>query len=144
MQEFLNHGGHREHRDTVPVEFAVANKLTEKIIDSCITVHERLGPGLLESVYQKCLAYECGKRGLIAEIEKSVPLIYDDLHFETAFKADMIINNSIIIELKTVEKVLPVHEAQILTYMRLTGLKVGLLINFNARLIKDGIKRYVL
>jgi GxxExxY protein len=120
------------------------NKITEKIIACAIEVHRELGPGLLESAYRDCLAYELSKQNLAVEIEKSVPVQYKKVKIDCAFRADIIVDNKVIIELKAVEKLLPVHEAQLLTYMKLTHIKIGLIINFNVRLLKNGIKRLIL
>jgi GxxExxY protein len=118
--------------------------ITDGIIGSAIRVHSQLGPGLLESVYEACLAYELGKAGFTVERQKTLPVYYDHLIFEEGFKIDLLVNQAVIVELKTVEAILPVHEAQLLTYLRLSGLHIGLLLNFKVRLLKDGIKRMVL
>ena len=120
------------------------NNITEKIISCAIEVHRELGPGLLESAYRDCLAYELSKQNLEFEIEKPIPVQYKRVKIDCAFRADIIVENKVVIELKTVEKILPVHEAQLLTYMKLTNIKVGLIINFNVRLLKNGIRRLIL
>ena len=120
------------------------NNITEKIISCAIEVHRELGPGLLESAYRDCLAYELSKQNLEFEIEKPIPVQYKQVKIDCAFRADIIVENKVVIELKTVEKILPVHEAQLLTYMKLTNIKVGLIINFNVRLLKNGIRRLIL
>ncbi len=117
--------------------------IASKIIDSSIKVHKALGPGLLESVYQKCLAHELQNEGLDVRCEVPVPVIYNDVTMDTGFRADMIINNTIIIENKTVEKILPIHEAQLLTYLKVTNIQLGFLLNWNVTLMKNGIKRMV-
>jgi GxxExxY protein len=117
------------------------NSLTEAIISAAITVHRELGPGLLESVYEKCLALELTKSGLQVSSQKEIPLTYKGLALESGFRADLIVENKVLIELKSVDQLLPVHTAQVLTYLKLTGLRTALLINFNVQLLKNGIKR---
>ncbi|MFH1975156.1 MAG: GxxExxY protein [Pseudomonadota bacterium] len=114
-----------------------------QIVHSAIRVHKVLGPGLLESVYQKCLAYELEKAGLRVACEIILPVKYEDVTIDTGFRIDMLINNFVIIENKTVENLLPIHEAQLLTYLKLSNLKLGFLLNWNVTLMKDGIKRMV-
>lgn len=118
------------------------NKITETIIGKSIEIHSALGPGLLESAYQKCLEYELIKSGLKVQREIILPVVYKELLIEFGYKMDLLIEDSVIIELKSVEQILPVHEAQILTYLKLSGKKVGLLINFNETLLKKGIRRF--
>ncbi len=119
------------------------NQLSRKIVDACFKIHNRLGPGLLESVYEEILFYELKKLDLNVNRQATIPVVYDDLKLSCGFKADLIVNDIVIIELKSVEKVLPVHKKQLLTYLKLTGKKLGLLVNFNDSLIKDGITRIV-
>ncbi len=119
------------------------NEISKIIVDCCFKVHTELGPGLLESVYEEVLSYEIIKRGLNLERQKGVPVVYDQIKMELGFRADIIVENKVIIELKSIEAVAPVHSKQLLTYLKLTGLKLGLLVNFNEALIKDGIKRIV-
>ena len=111
------------------------------IVDSALTVHRNLGPGLLESIYESCLAYEVGKRGLKVERQVHLPLYYDGAKLENDLRLDFLVEHSVIIEIKSIEVVLPVHQAQLLTYLRLARKPLGLLINFNVPLIKQGIKR---
>lgn len=118
--------------------------LTHVIIGAAIVVSRRLGPGLLESVYETCLAYEIERHGLEFSRQPTLPLVYDDLQLKTAFRPDLIVEQTVIVEVKAVATVLPVHEAQLLTYMRLSGMPKGLLINFNAFPFAKGIKRMVL
>jgi len=113
------------------------------IVHSAIKVHKALGPGLLESVYQKCLAHEIEQTGLPVSCECSLPVHYEGVEIDAGFRADMIIADAVIIENKTVEKIAPIHEAQLLTYLRLTNLHLGFLLNWNVVLMKDGIKRMV-
>ncbi len=117
------------------------NELTEKIIGACIEVHRHLGPGLLESAYQACLCRELVLQGLKFEREKSLPIEYKGHHVDCGYRLDLVIENEVVVELKAVERLLPIHEAQLLTYLKLTGIQLGLLINFNTPLLKDGIKR---
>ena len=117
------------------------NDITGNIIDSCIKIHRTLGPGLLESVYEELLAYELKKKGLLCERQVGVPVLYDELKMDLGFRADIIVEDKVIIELKSIESVLPVHKKQLLTYLKLSKRKVGLLINFNEELIKNGITR---
>ena len=119
------------------------NEIAKTIINAAMTVHKRLGPGLLESVYEKTLAYELIKRGLEVKIQVPVPIRYDGMVFEDAFRADLIVEGKVIVELKSVETVQPVHKKQLLTYLRLADKRLGLLINFDAALVKDGISRVV-
>lgn len=119
------------------------NEISRIIVDCCFKVHNELGPGLLESVYEEVLSYELIKRGLYIERQKGIPVVYDNLKMELGFRADIIIENKVIIELKSIDAIAPVHSKQLLTYLKLTGFKLGLLVNFNEALIKDGIKRIV-
>lgn len=121
------------------------NELTSKIIGAAIEVHRLLGPGLLESAYETCLAYELKNLGLSVEQQKPLPLVYKEIHLDHGYRIDLLVNNQVIIELKAVEQITPVHEAQILSYLRFSGCKVGLLINFNVKLLKEGgIRRFML
>ena len=117
------------------------NSLTNAIIGAAITVHRELGPGLLESVYEKCLALELTRSGHQVAAQKEIPLTYKGLNLESGFRADLIIENKVLIELKSIDQLMPVHTAQVLTYLKLTGLRTALLINFNVQLLKNGIKR---
>ena len=121
------------------------NELTSKIIGAAIEVHRLLGPGLLESAYETCLAYELKNQGLSVEQQKPLPLVYKEIHLDHGYRIDLLVNNLVIIELKAVEQITPVHEAQVLSYLRFSGCRVGLLINFNVKLLKDGgIRRFML
>jgi GxxExxY protein len=119
------------------------NELSGTIVDAAFHIHTKLGPGLLESVYETILAKELENRGLLVERQKSVPVIFEGIVFEEGFRADLIVEKQIIIELKSVEQITPVHSKQLLTYLRLLDYRLGLLINFGAPLMKDGIKRIV-
>lgn len=118
--------------------------LTEQIIGAAIDVHRALGPGLLEAVYQACLAHELSIRSLAFEQQKPLPVEYKGTRLDCGYRLDFLVANKVVVELKAVESIHPVHEAQLITYMKLTGCKVGLLINFNEVLLKDGIRRRVL
>jgi len=117
------------------------NSLTDAIIGASITVHRELGPGLLESVYEKCLAFELADRGFSATTQQEIPVRYKNLTFNFGFCADLIVENKVLVELKSIDQLLPVHTAQVLTYLKLSNLRTGLLINFNVQLLKNGIKR---
>ena len=119
------------------------NGLSIIMVDKCLKIHRALGPGLLESVYEEVLSYELKKNGLRCDRQVGIPIFYEDIKMELGFKADLIIEEKVIIELKSVENILPVHKKQLLTYLKLTGMKLGLLVNYNVELIKDGITRVV-
>ena len=114
------------------------------IVDSAFQVHSGLGPGLIESVYEACLVHELSKRSIMVESQVILPIVYDGIQLDAGLRLDLRVENSVIVEIKAVERLLPVHEAQLLTYLKLTGLRLGLLINFNVPRIKDGIRRMVL
>lgn len=117
------------------------NELSKLIVDCCFKIHKKLGPGLLESVYEEVLSYELTRHSLIHNRQAELPVTYENVRLDAGFRADMVVDNKVIIELKSVENVLPVHKKQLLTYLRLTNMKLGLLVNFNETLIKDGITR---
>ena len=119
------------------------NEISGIILDAAITVHRKLGPGLLESVYERVLEYELKRRGLIVERQKPIAIEYEDLVIKDSFRADLVVEDKVIIELKSVERVEKVHKKQVLTYIRLADKRLGLLINFGAPLLKDGIFRIV-
>jgi GxxExxY protein len=137
----------QRHEDTkkgfVPVSTEI-ERMATKVVDSAFKVHSTLGSGLLESVYEICLAYELRKRGVKFQTQAALPIIYDNVRLDAALRLDFIVERQLIVELKSVETVLPVFEAQLLTYLKLTGIRLGLLINFNVPRIKAGIKRLVL
>ncbi|HEX5839880.1 MAG TPA: GxxExxY protein [Anaerolineales bacterium] len=118
--------------------------IAKDVVDFAIKVHKALGPGLLESAYQFCHSYELRKRGWIAETEVKLPLVYEDQKIDVGYWIDALINGLVIVEHKTVETLLPVHEAQLLTCMKLSGCKIGFLLNWNVALMKHGLKRFVL
>jgi GxxExxY protein len=119
------------------------NKIGTIVVDTAIMLHRALGPGLLESVYELTLAYELQKLGLSVERQVPVPVVYDDLHFDEGFRADLIVNDKVILELKSVAEITPAHRKQIQTYLRLSGKKLGFLLNFGEAMMKDGIVRVV-
>ena len=119
------------------------NEIAKIVVDCAFRVHKILGPGLLESVYQAALAYELKKRGLLVVIEQAIPVVCQEIKLEVGFRADLIVANKVIVEIKSIESLAPVHGKILLTYLRLTDKKLGLLINFNVSLIKDAIKRVV-
>ncbi len=119
------------------------NELSKIVFDCALKVHQSLGPGLLESAYEECLFYEIKKQGLNVEKQKPLPLIYEEVKLDIGYRIDVIVNNKLIIEIKSVEALNDVHFAQLLTYLKLTNCKLGLLINFNVTLIKNGVKRVV-
>lgn len=119
------------------------NQIAKVVVDCCYRIHKKIGPGLLESAYLEILVYELMKIGVHCEKEVGVPICYEEVKLDLGFRADLIVANLVIIELKALEKVLPVHKKQLMTYLKLTGKKLGLLINFNVPLIREGIERVV-
>jgi GxxExxY protein len=120
------------------------NDIATEILDAAFAIHKCLGPGLLESVYETCLIYELREKGHIVENQINVPVCYKNIRIETGLRLDIVVDNSIIIEVKAIDELAPIHEAQILTYLKLTGHRLGYLINFNTYHLKDGIKRLAL
>ena len=129
-----------KQRAAIPAEM---ERIATAIVDAAYVVHSKLGPGLLESVYEACLARELEKRNLIVQRQVVVPIVYDGIQIENAFKLDLLVGGCLVVELKALDSLLPVHFSQLLTYLKLTGRRIGLLINFNVPLIKDGIRRVV-
>ncbi len=119
------------------------NEVSGSVVDAAMKVHTVLGPGLLESAYEACLAYELRKRGRKVFSQVELPVIYEDVKLDVGYRIDLLVDECVIVELKAVEKVLPLHEAQLLSYLKLSGKKLGLLINFNVPRLKQGIKRMV-
>jgi GxxExxY protein len=119
------------------------NKITEQIIGAAIDVHRALGPGLLESTYEECIAFELMERGLNVERQKELPVTYKGVRLDCGYRIDLLVEGKVIVELKAVESLQPIHEAQVLTYLKLSGHKVALLINFNVKILKDGVRRLV-
>ena len=119
------------------------NQLTQNIIGAALEVHKNLGPGLLESAYEACIAFELIQLGLRVDTQKSIPLIYKQVTLDCGYRLDMLVEDKVIVEIKAVEKLLPIHEVQLVSYLKLTGCKVGLLLNFNVKVLTDGIIRKV-
>jgi GxxExxY protein len=136
----MNHQDTKAPREPIRKE---TDKVVSKIVVAAFAVHTSLGPGLLESVYEVCLLHELEKRGLRAE-KQVLPVVYDNLHLDAGLRLDLVVENRVVVELKAVEMLLPVHKAQVLTYLKLSGHRLGLLVNFNSALIKDGIQRIAL
>jgi GxxExxY protein len=127
--------------DTESTEEGLHRELTESIIGAAITLHRELGPGLLESVYEKCLAFELADRGLSVSTQKEIPVRYKNLTFDCSFRADLIVENKVLLELKSIDQLTAIHTSQVITYLKLTGLRTALLINFNVPTLKTGLKR---
>ena len=119
------------------------NQLTERVIGACMEIHKTLGPGLLESAYEECLCHELRLAGLGFERQKPLPVAYKGVQLDCGYRLDLVIEDTLIVELKTVQELSPIHEAQLLTYLKLSGLTVGLLINFNVPVLRRGIRRLV-
>ncbi len=119
-------------------------EITSEIISAGIEVHSELGPGLLESSYEACLFYELTERGFKVERQKKLPLVYKEVDLEIGYRIDLLVEDKVVVELKAVESLANIHQAQLLTYLKLSGIKVGLLMNFNVKLLKQGIRRFVL
>ena len=119
------------------------NRVTSQIIGSAIDVHRALGPGLLESAYEACLAYELAQRGLNVEQQKPLSVIYKGVSLDAGYRLDLLVDRSVVVELKAVESLNSLHKAQLLSYLKLSGLKLGLLINFNVQVLKNGIQRVI-
>ena len=119
------------------------NQITEKIIGAAIEVHCALGPGLLESAYEACLVFELAQHGLKVEQQRPLPIVYREVKLECGYRLDLLVEEAVIVEIKAVNHLAPIHQAQLLSYLKLSGCKVGLLINFNVKVLKDGIRRVV-
>ena len=120
------------------------NEITQKIIGCAIEVHKNLGPGLLESAYEECLSFELIKAGFRIERQKATPVVYKDIKLDCGYRIDILVENMVVIELKNIEEINPVHVAQILTYLRFSQKSIGLLINFNVTVLKDGLRRFMM
>ena len=136
----MNHQGHQVHQEG-PVEL---DGVARTIVDSGVKVYRALGPGLLESAYGHCLAHELHARGLSVATQVVLPIVYEGVKLDAGYRLDLLVENKVIIEIKAVETLLPLAEAQVLTYLRLSGLRLGFLMNFNVQLFKNGVKRIVL
>ncbi|OLE55688.1 MAG: GxxExxY protein [Acidobacteria bacterium 13_1_20CM_3_53_8] len=119
------------------------NELSKEIVNAAYKIHTTFGPGLLESVYEKTLAHELQKHGIVVSRQQPFPVVYETIHMDMGFRADLVVDGKVIVEIKSVDAISPVHKKQLLTYLRVTGKKLGLLINFNVELIKDGVTRVV-
>lgn len=119
------------------------NRITESVIAAAIEVHKALGPGLLESAYEACLAFELAEHGLKIEQQKPLPVIYRKVKLECGYRLDLLVEKEVVVEIKAIDALKPIHQAQLLSYLKLTGCRVGLLINFNVKILKDGIVRVV-
>lgn len=119
-------------------------EITRRIIEAAMRVHSILGPGLLESAYEACLLFELHKRGMRATRQVELPVIYDEVRIDCGYRIDLVVEEAVIVELKSVERMIPLYHAQLLSYLKLSGKRVGLLINFNVDHLKDGVKRFVL
>jgi GxxExxY protein len=120
------------------------DQLSNRVIGCALEVHRALGPGLLESTYEQCLAYELSMSGIDFKIQHPLPVKYKDIKLDCGYRVDLLVDDKLIVELKSTDKIADIHKAQLLTYMKLSGVKVGLLINFNVEILKTGIKRFVL
>jgi GxxExxY protein len=140
MTEFLT----TAHTATT-ADLSVENEICDQLLDVCFYLHRLYGPGLLENTYEKLVAYELfKKKNLKVEIQKTLPLVHEGITIDTAYRMDMLIEDKVIVELKCVEKILPIHEAQILTYLKLSNKRLGIIINFKEKLLKNGIRRMAL
>lgn len=127
-----------DHRDTETLRL---NRITEQVIGGCIEVHRALGPGLLESAYEECVCYELSQSGLAFERQVKLPMVYKNVKLECAYRMDVVVEGILVLEIKAVERLIPVHEAQLLSYLKLAKKPIGLLLNFHVPVLKDGIKR---
>ena len=119
------------------------NQITEAIIGAAVDIHRTLGPGLLESAYEACLVFELAERGLKIEQQKPLPIVYREVKLDCGYRLDILVEESVIVEVKSIDQIAPIHKAQLLSYLKLSGCKVGLLINFNVKVLKDGVVRMV-
>ncbi|MBN2807666.1 MAG: GxxExxY protein [Prolixibacteraceae bacterium] len=120
------------------------NQVTERIIGAAIEVHQQLGPGLLESAYEECLYYELNNQGLLVKKQLALPLIYKEVKLDAGYRIDLMVENKVIVEIKAVDAIAEIHKAQLMTYMKLANIRIGLLINFNVKRLKDGIVRWII
>ena len=133
---------HKGHEGIEPIPESV-ERIGREIVDAALAVHRALGPGLLESVYETCLAEELKRRGLAPERQVSVPVVYGDVRMETGFRLDLLVEGSVVVEIKSIDALASLHRAQVLTYLRFSGRRLGFLFNFNAPLLKNGLQRLV-
>lgn len=135
---------HREGKKNSTGDQVELNELTRQIIGAAIEVHRHLGPGLLESAYETCLAYELGQLGLSVEQQKGLPLIYKEIRLDQGYRIDLLVEEKVVVEIKVVDKITSIHEAQVLSYLKFSGCQIGLLLNFNVKLLKNGIRRFIM
>ncbi len=135
----FHHEAHEEREENM--EF---DELSKKVIGCALEVHKELGPGLLESAYEKCLAHELTLANIPFRLQVPIPLYYKGIELDCGYRADLIVDDKLLLELKSIEELLPIHEAQLLTYMKLAKIRIGLLMNFNVKLLRDGLRRFVL
>ena len=119
------------------------NEISGQVVDAAMKVHTALGPGLMENAYEACLEHELGKRGLLVKRQVALPVVYDGVQIDLGYRLDLLVEDAVIVELKAADRIAPIHEAQLLSYLKLSGRKLGLLINFNVLHLKDGIRRMV-
>lgn len=131
------HEAHEGH------EAMTEEEVAREIVDAALAVHRALGPGLLESAYEQCLVFELNRRGVAVERQKEVPIVYQGMRIDAGYRIDLLVGGSVIVELKALDRLAPVHDAQLLSYLRLANLRIGFLINFHVRLLKDGIRRLI-
>jgi GxxExxY protein len=137
----INHQGTKTPRKPISLE---TDRVASEVVDVAYKIHHTLGPGLLESVYEACFAHELSRRGMKFQKQVEMPVVYEGLRLDAGLRLDLVVEDCVVVELKAVEKVLPVHAAQILTYLKLSGKRLGFLINFNTNVIRDGIQRIAL
>ena len=135
--------GSSSAHDALLKEAEEMNRITEAVIQAAMEVHRALGPGLLESAYEACLAFELAQRGLKVEQQKPLPVVYKEVRLDCGYRLDLLVEEKVIVEIKAIDQLLPVHYAQLLSYLKLSGCRVGLLINFNVKVLKNGIHRLV-
>lgn len=132
-----------DHKGEYPPIPDTTEKTAKAILDAAFTVHSTLSPGLLENAYETCLAHELRNKGFNVQVQLTLPVIYGNARIETGYRLDMLVNDQVVVEIKSVEQVLPVHRSQPLTYLKLSGYRLGFLLNFNVRQLRDGIHRFV-
>jgi GxxExxY protein len=140
----MNHQGTKDTKMAGTEPTPLHDRVAKQIVDAAFHVHKSLGPGLLESVYEQCLCYELESRNMTVARQVSLPVQYREIRLEAVFRIDLIVNDLVIVEIKSVEALLPIHEAQLLTYLKLSSTRLGFLINFNVTRIKEGIRRRAL
>ena len=143
MRRNHHHEGHEEHEGKTKTEVKF-DELSNKVLGCAIEVHRELGPGLLESTYEQCLAYELNRAKIPFKLQVGLPVQYKQIKLDCGYRIDLLADDRLIVELKSVEQLLKIHEAQVLTYMKLTGVSIGLLINFNVEVLRQGVRRFVL